>query len=94
MSPRVTRAKPSESQAEQTVPELIGILKAAGADPVAFGVPSSYAARLAGISQQAIHRAIMRGTLRARRFLPPGRQRASIVVDLESLRAYIERNRR
>jgi hypothetical protein len=69
------------------------MLKEAGADQLCkLGVSSSLAAQLAGISVQAIHRAVMRGTLTATKFQPPGAARASISIDLASLRVYIRRN--
>jgi hypothetical protein len=71
------------------------MLQAAGVDQkFAVGVPPPVAAQLAGITPQAIHRAILRGTLRAKRFQMPGSSRATTIVEVDSLRAYIARNRR
>lgn len=83
------RAKPSGADLDAAMDAIMSSSK-----PNAARVSPSFAAALAGISVQAIHRAIMRGTLKADRQQLPGVSRAWIAVDAHSLREYIKRNRR
>lgn len=59
-----------------------------------LGYSPVVAAELAGITREGIMKAVMRGTLKASRFKPPGARRGIVAIDATSLREYIARNRR